>query len=106
MKKCPYCAEEIQEEAVKCRFCGEFFPPKTATPAREPWYYRNSSIFIGFLCVGPLVLPLVWLHPRYSWPMKIVITTLMVVLTWILLRWLSSSLANLQELLRQLQNPG
>lgn len=46
MKKCPYCAEEILDEAIKCKHCGEIFDNKEVKDIKTQSPRRNLGCLL------------------------------------------------------------
>lgn len=49
MKQCPYCAESVQDAAIKCRYCGSLLD---GSPLTRSWSRSREGKMIAGVCAG------------------------------------------------------
>jgi predicted nucleic acid-binding Zn ribbon protein len=95
MKKCPFCAEEIQDEAVKCKHCGEFIIDAELKGLNKDtslkWYYKTPMTILWIVLLGPFAIPFILKNPQYNrtsktiWVIVAILFTILVTLILIAL---------------------
>jgi hypothetical protein len=48
MKACPYCAEQIQDDAIKCRYCGEWLDGRSRGNVAPNVFYSGQGYGLNY----------------------------------------------------------
>lgn len=84
LKACPFCAEEIQSTAIKCKHCGEFLAKKPENPEKSGQWNGVAALLsllwpgVGQIYKGEVLSGLAWsllLTIGYGGPVMIAVNT-------------------------------
>ncbi len=67
------------------------------------WYLKTWALVVSFLSVGPFMLPLVWVNPNFSKLKKIIISAVIIILSYLLASVFIKSLQSLGSYYQLLQ---
>jgi hypothetical protein len=108
VRHCPKCSRRVELGDLYCRHCGSRLHWQSrGEPQAEAWYLHPVAIILlGFLVLGPFVLPLVWRSPLMptwgKWTLTILLlayTAFLVVLTIWVVNLVMGSLQGYTDLL-------
>ena len=70
---------------------------KKSVAGTEKWYFRKSTFIIALICVGPLAMPLLWFNPGYRLRTKVLLSVILLVVTYYIGVWLRLWMKSLGE---------
>ncbi|MDD5567648.1 MAG: hypothetical protein PHY88_00320 [Candidatus Omnitrophica bacterium] len=71
---------------------------------KDKWFFKPTSLVIGFLLVGPFILPLIWTNPGFTNKKKTVLTIIILALSCLLFTMAAGSLKYLTDSYQQLNS--
>jgi len=102
----------MEDDAVKCSHCGgmldkyvdweRMLNEKKQQPERK--HFKTSFLVIAFLCVGPFALPLLWFNPRFSQKTKIIVSVIVIIISYYLISMFMSSITSAGKYYQQIFN--
>ena len=78
-RKCPFCAETIQAEALICRFCGRQVVKFNEQARPKKWYFAPEVKILAFVFCMPLWTLIVLDDPSSTTGVKILGTILLII---------------------------